>query len=120
MKKQRQLQIGEKIKRYLGDIFTNDSNLTLADGNNITINKVDISPDLKNMTVIIDSFSQIKKGFILRNLEQEIPYIRKKLAKQLNLRYVPNIKFKFYDEKDDINNIQRILMEESRKFNDDL
>jgi ribosome-binding factor A len=120
MKKKRQLQIGEKIKRYLGDIFTNDSNLILSDGHNITINQVDISPDLKNMIIIIDSFSQIKKGHILKDLEQQTPYIRKKLAKQLNLRYVPNIKFKFYDEEDEINNIQRILMEEGRKFNDDL
>lgn len=120
MKKQRQLQIGEKIKRYLGGIFINDSNLIFADGHNITINQVDISPDMKNMTIIIDSFSQIKKDFILNNLEQEIPYIRKKLAKQLNLRYVPNIKFKFYDEEGEINNIQRILMEEGRRFNDDL
>ncbi|MDA7705622.1 ribosome-binding factor A [Rickettsiales bacterium] len=119
MKKQRQLQIGEKIKRYLGDIFTNDSNLILSDGNNITINQVDISPDLKNMKIIIDCFSKIKKNDILKMLDDNTPHIRKKLAQELNLRYVPNIKFKFYDEHDEINIIERILMEEGKKFNDE-
>jgi ribosome-binding factor A len=54
MKNQRQLQIGEKIKRHLGKVFASDTNLILSDGHNITISQVDISPDLKNMRIIID------------------------------------------------------------------
>ena len=117
MTKQRQLQIGEKIKRYLGDVFINDNNFILSDGHNITINQIDISPDLKNMTIIIDSFSKIKKGHILKMLEKESGYIRKKIAKNMNLRYAAQIKFKFYDETDQINKIQKIIMEEGEKFN---
>ena len=116
MKSQRQLQIEKKIKRHLGEIFASDNNLILSDGHNITINQVDISPDLKNMKIIIDSFSKIKKGHILKILEKEVGYIRKKIAKKINLRFVPNIKFTFYDEKSKINNIEKILMEETRKF----
>ena len=119
MKNQRQLQIAKKIKRSLGDIFASDSNLILSDGHNITVNQIDISPDLKNMKVIIDTFSNIKKGKILKILEQESSYIRKKIAGEINLRYVPNIKFIFYDERDSNSNIEKILMEESRKFNKD-
>lgn len=117
MKSQRQLQIGKKIKRYLGEMFAIDSNLILSDGHNITINQIDISPDLKNMKIIIDSFSNIKKGNILKTLDNKISYIKKRIAKEVNLRVVPNIKFVFYDEKDSSNNIAKILMEESRKFN---
>jgi ribosome-binding factor A len=119
MKNQRQLQIGEKIKRHLGKVFASDTNLILSDGHNITISQVDISPDLKNMRIIIDSFSKIKKGNILKILEQESGYIKNKIAKEINLRSIPSIKFVFHENKDNINNIEQILMEEAKKFNND-
>lgn len=116
MKKQRQLQIGEKIKRYLGQLFIDDTNLIASDGNNITINQVDISPDLKNMKIIIDSFSNIDSKILIKDLNELAPYIRKKIAQEINLRYVPNIKFVSYSRQGKITSLEKVMSEESLKF----
>lgn len=116
MKKQRQLQIGEKIKRYLGQLFIDDTNLIASDGNNITINQVDISPDLKNMKIIIDSFSNIDSKILIKDLNELAPYIRKKIAQEINLRYVPNIKFVSYSQQGKITSLEKAMSEESLKF----
>ena len=55
MKSQRQLQIGETIKRIISEIFLRDDILTVP-GSYITILEADVSPDAKNARIYIDIF----------------------------------------------------------------
>jgi ribosome-binding factor A len=122
---QKQLQVGEKIKRHLSQIFLEDNNLSFVGSNEknnetnnfITINQVDISPDLRNMKIIIDSFSGVDKKKVIKCLNELKPYLKKKIATEINLRYIPEFRFIFRDEKNSIDHIHHILSQESKKFN---
>ena len=52
MKSQRQLQIGENIKRILSEIFLRDD-VAMYPGSIITVLEADVSPDAKNIRVYI-------------------------------------------------------------------
>ena len=54
-KSQRQLQMGENLKRILAEIFLKN-NYSSINGNITTILEVSMSPDLKNARVFIDVF----------------------------------------------------------------
>lgn len=93
MKSQRQLQIGENIKRIMSEIFLREDILTVP-GSYITILEADVSPDAKNVKIYIDIFGNdsIHKK-ITDKLNESAPYFRFQLAKKITLRSVPEIIF---------------------------
>ena len=53
MKSQRQLQIGENIKRIMSEIFL-QKDFSVIMSNVITILEADVSPDAKNVKIFVD------------------------------------------------------------------
>lgn len=93
MKSQRQLQIGENIKRVLSEIFLRDDILTVP-GSYITVLEADVSPDTKNVKIFIDIFgNEEMHEKILKSLNEKAPHFRFQLAKKISLRYMPEITF---------------------------
>lgn len=93
MKSQRQLQIGENIKRIMSEIFLRDDILTVP-GSFITVLEADVSPDAKNVKIFIDVFGNEKMHEkIVEKLNEAAPHFRYKMAKKLTLRIVPEIVF---------------------------
>lgn len=93
MKSQRQLQVGEQIKRIIADIFLREG-LTTIMGNYITILEADASPDIKNVRIYIDIFGDTKnKDQILDRLNKAAPHFRYELGKRLTSRNTPEIYF---------------------------
>ena len=94
-KSQRQLQIGEQIKRILADIFIKE-NISEKLGAYITILEADISPDAKNAKIFYNLFGNFDENTekqIQKNLEILTPNIRAKIAREINLRFTPNVAF---------------------------
>ncbi len=93
MKSQRQLQVGEQIKRVIAEIFLREGLLTMM-GSCITILEADTSPDIKNVRVYIDIFGDAKNNqAILQRLNKAAPYFRHELGKRLSARNIPEILF---------------------------
>lgn len=93
MKSQRQLQVGEQIKRVIAEIFLREGLLTMM-GNCITILQADASPDIKNVRVYIDIFGDAKKNdAIVARLNKAAPHLRHELGKRLVARNTPEITF---------------------------
>lgn len=93
MKSQRQLQVGEQIKRVIAEIFLREGLLTMM-GNCITILEADASPDIKNVRVYLDIFGNAKNNkTILAKLNNASPYFRHELGKRLSSRNTPEITF---------------------------
>lgn len=64
---------------------------------NATVTEVDVSPDLRNARVYI-SFLSDKQDEIyeaMKGLNNSKGFIRSTLATRLNLRYMPNLEFKY-------------------------
>ena len=116
-KNQRQLQIGENIKRNLANIFF-EENLNNFAGCYLTITEADVSPDARNAKIFVDVFLQkeleaeqelednnqelekakqdsfIKQAkSIVSELNKNSGRLRHLLSKNVKLRYMPEIKF---------------------------
>jgi len=128
-KTQRQLQIGENIKRILTDIFIRND-ITTAKNSYITITEADVSPDAKNAKIYIDIFHLTQKNEtdhneayftkiekdLIKQLNQMSPVFRHQLAKKIELKTVPEIQFLIDKGHDNLQNIEKIIAEETNKI----
>jgi len=117
MKSQRQLQIGENIKRIMSEIFVRDDILTVL-GSYITILEADVSPDAKNVKIYIDIFGNEKMHQkIVEKLNEAAPHFRYKMAKKLTLRVVPEIVFMLDKTQSKAMNLEALIESEANKYN---
>ncbi len=118
MKSQRQLQIGENIKRIMSEIFLREDILTVP-GSYITILEADVSPDAKNVRIFIDIFGNNKMHEkIVEKLNDMRPFFRHQLAKKVTLRVVPEIVFMLDKTQEQANSIEKLLADEASRYAD--
>lgn len=116
MKSQRQLQIGENIKRNMSDIFLRDDILTVP-GSHITVLEADVSPDAKNVKLYIDIFgNDAIHEKIVKKLNDMSPHFRHKLAKRIAARVAPNITFVLDKTQDRALGLEALMEQEGKKF----
>ncbi len=115
-KSQRQLQVNERIKRIVAQIFS-DNGLSQIQGGYVTILEADTSPDMKQCKIFINVFGQdAKKKDILLQLNNASPRIRSALGRQLTMKSTPEITFAIDDSSQNAINIGKIITEESKNF----
>jgi len=116
MKSQRQLQIGENIKRVMSEIFMRNDILTIP-GGYVTILEADVSPDAKNVKLFLDIFGNEKiHNSIINQLNAAVPQFRHELSKKAVLRVVPDIKFVLDKTGAQVKSIEDLLNDESKNF----
>ena len=95
-KSQRQLRVGEQIRHILAEILRRGAfrDPDLQDLN-VSVSEVRISPDLKNATAFVSQLSSdaATTEKIVAGLNRAAPYIRGELAREIELRATPAIKF---------------------------
>ena len=116
VKSQRQLQVGEQIKRIVANIFLQEDIFVIKDAQ-ITIARADISPDMKNVRIIINIFGEVDKKKMTKELNAASGFFRGRLAKQITMRTTPEIVFILDDTGADAKKTLAILEEEAKKFN---
>lgn len=116
MKSQRQLQIGENIKRIISEIFLRDDILSVP-GSLITVLEADVSPDAKNAKIYIDIFgNEPMHKKIVDKLNEAAPHFRYQMAKKVTLRVVPEITFVLDKTESRAMNLEALIASESRKY----
>ena len=94
---QRQLRVGEEIRHSIAwALERGDVRDHAIVGVAITVTEVRISPDLKNATVFITPLGggdQEAVTAVTDGLNRAAPFFRRMIAKQLELRAVPRLKF---------------------------
>ena len=116
MKSQRQLQIGENIKRVMSEIFMRGGILTIP-GSYLTILEADVSPDAKNVKIFLDIFGKEETHeAIIAELNAAAPQFRHELAKKVTLRVVPDVKFVLDKTSKQVKTIEDLLNDESKNF----
>lgn len=115
-KSQRQLQIGENIKRTMSEIFLRNDILTIPNSY-ITVLQADVSPDAKNVKIFIDIFGNKEiHDKIVKKLNEMAPHFRYELSKRIVLRTAPEIKFILDKNQDSFVLVEEIIAKESQKF----
>lgn len=116
MKSQRQLQIGENIKRIMSEIFLREDILTVP-GSYITILEADVSPDAKNARIFIDIFgNDAIHEKIVEKLNQMVPFFRHQMAKRITLRVVPEVIFVLDKTQSNALNLEALIANEAAKY----
>lgn len=87
--KHRQLRVNELLKRELSVIFTRE--LTFEDAL-VTINQVDVTPDLKNAHVYVSVLGNFQNK-VIEQLESNRAMLQSELAKHVVLKYTPHLSF---------------------------
>jgi ribosome-binding factor A len=91
---QRQLRVGEELRHALAAIFgRHDFRDPVLQSANITVTEVRISPDLKNATAFVMPLAGEQSPEILAALRRGAAFIRTLVAREVPLRYMPNIAF---------------------------
>jgi ribosome-binding factor A len=111
MRSQRQLRVGEELRHVLAGVFLRgDAPWPPGfDAPTITVTEVQVSPDLKNATVFIMPLGGVKMDECVHILNHAAGYFRHVVAKSVNLRYAPKLKFSGDHSFDYAHHIDKIL-----------
>lgn len=120
VKSQRQLQLGENIKRIIADIFSRGS-LSSIKNSYITVAQADVSPDIKNCKIFINIYGRNNDDNqqIVNKLNQMSPSISHELGKKLTTRNTPKITFHLDQTSQKAFDIENLIKEESSLFNEE-
>jgi ribosome-binding factor A len=106
---QRQLRVGEVIRHRLAELLTRgDIHDDVLAAHMITIPEVRLSPDLRLATVYVLSLGDDIKP-VLAALDRNKRFIRAELARAVNLKFAPDIRFRFDESFAEAARIEAIL-----------
>jgi ribosome-binding factor A len=88
--KHRQLRLNELVKRELSAIIARQINF---DGVLVSINAVDVTPDLKNAHVFVSILGAVTETSVIDKLEAHRPVLQAELSRHVVLKYTPHLIF---------------------------
>ena len=92
---QRQLKVGELIRHALAEIFVRGE---IVDGVlnqfSLTVSEVRMTPDLKLATVFVLPLGGEGAEDAVKHLDKHKRFLRGKLARRVNLKFMPELRFK--------------------------
>jgi ribosome-binding factor A len=108
---QRQLRVGELIRHALAEALQRgDIHDPAFEGVIVTVPEVRMTPDLKTATVFVVPLGGKGGDDIIDAFERNSRYLRGVIAKKVNLRYAPTLRFRLdqsFDEGDRIDALLR-------------
>ena len=107
---QRMLRVGELVRHRLAELLARGDihDDTLA-GAVVTIPEVRMSPDLKLATVYVMPLGGNDVAPVLAALRRNQKYIRGEVARALNLKFAPDIRFREDESFEEATRIDRLL-----------
>lgn len=92
--KHRLLRVNELVKRELSSLIARE--LTF-DNALVTVNDVNVTPDLKNAHVYVSVLGSATRGSAMAKLEENRATLQALLAKHVVLKYTPHLTFHLDD-----------------------
>lgn len=107
---QRMLRVGELIRHALSELLTRgELNEPALEGKVVTVSRVGMSPDLKCATAFVLPLGGGDGATVIEGLENRRKYLRGEVARKINLKFAPDLRFKLDDSFDNIDHIDRLL-----------
>lgn len=92
---QRMLRVGELIRHAMSELLTRaEINDPALEGKVVTVPDVRMSPDLKLATIYVMPLGGKNMPDVLAALDRHKPFVRGEIARRVNLRFAPEIRFK--------------------------
>lgn len=107
---QRQLRVGELVRHKVADMLSRgDIHDDVLAKHVITVPEVRMSPDLKLATVYVMPLGGRDTKPVLEALERNKRYIRGEVAHAVNLKFAPDLRFRFDETFDEGAKIDALL-----------
>jgi ribosome-binding factor A len=106
----RQLRVGELIRHALAEIFSRgDIHDPIIEAHMITVPEVRMSADLRLATIYIVPLAGRDEEEVLEALERNSRYMRGEIARRVNLKFAPEIRFRIDERFDEAERIEKLL-----------
>jgi ribosome-binding factor A len=107
---QRQLRVGEIVRHAIADILSQGSvHDPELEGHIITVPEVRMSPDLKLATVYVMPLGGRDTDVVIAALERNKKFLRGELARRVNLKFAPDVRFRVDERFDEAERIEKLL-----------
>ena len=107
---QRQLRVGELIRHELATmLLRGDIHDPVIESHTITVPEVRMSPDLRLATIYIMPLGGRDATDVLAALERNKRYMRGEIARRVNLKFAPEIRFRIDERFDEAERIRKVL-----------
>jgi ribosome-binding factor A len=107
---QRQLRVGEIVRHAMAEILAQGSvHDPDLEGHIITVPEVRMSPDLKLATIYVMPLGGRDTGVVIAALERHKKFLRGELARRINLKFSPDVRFRVDERFDEAERIEKLL-----------
>ncbi len=107
---QRQLRVGELIRHELADMLSRgEVHDPIIEAHMITVPEVRMSADLRLATIYIMPLGGRDEEEVLGALERNMRYMRGEIARRVNLKFAPEIRFRLDERFDEAERIEKLL-----------
>src|SRR6201984_2589351 len=107
---QRQLRVGEAVRHAVADILIHgDVHDPELEGHTITVPEVRMSPDLKVATIYVMPLGGRDTDIVVAALERNKRFLRGEVARRVNLKFAPYIRFCVEERFDEAERIEKLL-----------
>ena len=110
MLSQRQLRVGELVRHALADMLTRGAvHDPVIQGHLITVPEVRMTADLRLATIYVVPLGGRDAEAVLAALERNKRFLRGEIARRINLKFAPDIRFRIDERFDEAERIEKLL-----------
>jgi len=107
---QRQLRVGELIRHALADmLIRGEVHDPVLEGHMITVPEVRMTADLRLATVYVMPLGGRDQTDVLAALDRNKKFLRGEIARHVNLKFAPDLRFRIDDRFDEAERIEKLL-----------
>src|SRR5499433_2647234 len=107
---QRQLRVGELVRHALADMLTRGAvHDPVIQGHLITVPEVRMTADLRLATIYVVPLGRRAAEAVLAALERTPRFLRGEIARRINLKFAPEIRFRIDERFDEAERIEKLL-----------
>jgi ribosome-binding factor A len=107
---QRQLRAGELVRHALAEVLSRgEVHDPVIQGHMITVPEVRMSPDLRQATAYVMPLGGRDEKEVLAALDRNKKFLRGEVARRVNLKFAPEIRFRLDERFDEAERIEKLL-----------
>src|SRR5712692_11470294 len=107
---QRQLRVGEAVRHAVSELLAHgEVHDAVIETHLITVPEVRMSPDLRLATIYVMPLGGRDEAQVLAALDRNKRYVRGAIAKKVNLKFAPDVRFRIDERFGEAERIERLL-----------
>jgi ribosome-binding factor A len=110
MPSQRQLRVGEVVRHTVADLLSRGAvHDPVVEAHIVTVPEVRMSPDLRTATIYVMPLGGKDEQTVVDALERNKRFLRGEIARRVNLKFAPDIRFRLDERFDEAERIEKLL-----------